>query len=152
MSAVRCILSYLFPLIQSLSLHGGHKINISCGWDKKKIGVWRDPFCTVRRKKWHCMQLLTVFPKNSSILQVPCFVKNPLKVPSSNLIFLKALAAILLGFPGSTDAFTKHCHANMLRVLPYKSMLIWLYKSVISFRSCSLVFYSRQIAVLTTVF
>lgn len=79
--------------------------------------------------------------KNPNFLHVPCFVvlKSSPKVPSSSPIFLKALAAALLGSPGSTEAGPcVYRAADMLQVLPFKSMLIGVYASVISSRSCSL--------------
>lgn len=93
-----------FQPTQSLSLWE-HKINDSCGWDKK-LGFKETLSVALGGKKLHCTQLLNVFPKKFSILKVPCSVvlKDPLKVPRSNLIFLKPLAATLLGSPGSTEA------------------------------------------------
>lgn len=104
LSTVRCMSSYLFQPTQSLSLWE-HKINDSCGWDKK-LGFKETLSVALGGKKLHCTQLLNVFPKKFSILKVPCSVvlKDPLKVPRSNLIFLKPLAATLLGSPGSTEA------------------------------------------------
>lgn len=97
-SSGACMSSCSFPRMQSLSCCVWHKINICCGGGVLKVRVWHH---NVRKKSLNFRQLLDAFLKNSGILQVPRFVvlKNSPKVPSSNPVFLKALAAALLGSP-----------------------------------------------------